>query len=889
MPGRLSSYFPKNIQFFVLSLLLLVFVNYIFRVLLFLLNFDLADNATSSDITYSLFNIGLRFDLYISLIILMIPFIISSIPFLINKNSRPYLIVSQWILIILATINIAVLSSDLGFFKYYNARITKTIFDWTGELGVMLKIMASDTNYLKYTIIFIVVSLVYIFIQYRILKRVLFVNQKRINNFKYSLIIFLGMLILIFFGLRSSFNFSKTPLKFEDAFHSENLFLNQLSLNPVYNFAHTYSDVDIKHFESSDEYIQTALGYLNRKGSPSTNPFEIIVSGSDSLRPNIILVFLESMSNAMVSRYNPERPTTPYLDKLANEGIVFDNFYSAGVHTHNAITSTFYGLPAVMNNRPMNELATASMIFYGMPWILKEKGYFNSFYVTGSKKFDNMNDFLSLNGFDRVIGEKDYPVDSIYNSWGVTDKTMFNTVLSDCDKMYESDNIFFTSVLTISAHEGYAVPEESQSKLINEEHPFNMYEFSDLLFGEFIEQAKNKEWFDETIFVIVGDHGQNFSTVYDLNLNYHRVPLVFYAPNYFDHLVYNDPGLQQDIYPTLFGLFDISYVNNGLGVDLLKQKREYAYFSADTKLGIIDDEYFLIYRSPNNISMFDSESGSVEDLYSVNILKAEEMIAYGFSMIQSAKYLIDHKLTNIEATSRYDIDRYIAHAGGRIDGHMYTNSLEALNAGYQKGFRLFELDILKTSDNHYVAAHDWKMWQQMTGFKGELPPNKSEFKEYQLLHKYTPLDLDDINNWFQSHTDAILVTDKINEPMNFSNEFIYPDRLMMEIFTLEALKEAAELNIKSAIPNLGVVKQLKGDKIKSLVDLGVTEIVMSRRDIENNIPFLIQLKNRSIKVYVFHVNYDEGKDESYVFCHDMDYIYGMYADDFDFSKKVDCN
>ncbi len=868
---------------------MLMSVNFIFRVILFLLNIQLAENATAVDIFYSLFNIGIRFDLYISLIILLIPFLISSIPFLTNKKNRPYLIISNWILIILATINIAISVNDLGFFNYYNARITKTIFGWTNEPGIMLKIMVNDINYLKYFLIFIIGSLVYWFLQIKLLKRVLTSSHKKQYQLKYRLTIFFGMLILIFFSMRGSFNFNNAPLNIDDAFYSENLFLNQLSLNPVYNLGHSYSDVDIEYFESPDEYIKAALNYLNRNESPVINPFETKVVASDSIRPNIILVFLESMSNAMVSRYNPEKPTTPYLDKLANEGIVFDNFYSAGVHTHNAITSTFYGLPAVMNNRPMNELATASMIFYGMPWILKEKGYTSSFYITGSKKFDNMDDFLSLNGFDRVIGEDDYPADSIYNSWGVTDKTMFNRVLSDCDNMYNSGEKFFTSVLTISAHEGYVVPEDYRNKLKNDQHPYDMYEFSDLLFGEFIQHAKNKDWFDETVFVIVGDHGQNFSTVYDLNLNYHQVPLVIYAPKYFDHLVYTDPGLQQDIYPTLFGLFDFSYVNNGLGVDLLKQKRKYAYFSADTKLGIIDDEYFLIYRGPNNISMFASEGNSIEDVYPENQLKANAMMKYGFSMMQSAKYLIDNTLTNIVESNRYDVNRFIAHAGGSIEGHVYTNSLEALDASYQKGFRLFELDILKTSDNHYVAAHDWKMWQQMTGFKGEIPPTKLEFKEYQLLHKYTALDLDDINNWFQSHSDAILVTDKINEPTKFSNEFIYPERLMMEIFTLEALKEAAELNIKSAMPNLDVVKQIKGDKIKSLVDLGITEIVISRRVIENNIPFLIQLKNRGIKVYVFHVNYDEGKDESYVLCHDMDYIYGMYADDFDFGETLDCN
>ena len=49
--------------------------------------------------------------------------------------------------------------------------------------------------------------------------------------------------------------------------------------------------------------------------------------------------------------------------------------------------------------------------------------------------------------------------------------------------------------------------------------------------------------------------------------------------------------------------------------------------------------------------------------------------------------------------------RFIAHAGGRIEGMNYTNSLEALNNSYKNGFRLFELDIIETSDGEFVAAH----------------------------------------------------------------------------------------------------------------------------------------------------------------------------------------
>ena len=46
-------------------------------------------------------------------------------------------------------------------------------------------------------------------------------------------------------------------------------------------------------------------------------------------------------------------------------------------------------------------------------------------------------------------------------------------------------------------------------------------------------------------------------------------------------------------------------------------------------------------------------------------------------------------------------------------GYKYLNVLEALDENYSKGFRLFELDLLLTSDNYIVAAHDWKNWRKL--------------------------------------------------------------------------------------------------------------------------------------------------------------------------------
>ncbi|MDF7680192.1 glycerophosphodiester phosphodiesterase family protein [Enterobacteriaceae bacterium ESL0689] len=125
----------------------------------------------------------------------------------------------------------------------------------------------------------------------------------------------------------------------------------------------------------------------------------------------------------------------------------------------------------------------------------------------------------------------------------------------------------------------------------------------------------------------------------------------------------------------------------------------------------------------------------------------------------------------------------IAHSGGEIDGHIYTNSLEALNHSYLQGARNFELDIRETKDHHLVAVHGWEQWAEFTGYTDELPPSLDDFKKNKIFGKYTGIDFADINQWFSQHQDATLITDKIDVPQRITSLFCDKNRLKMELFS----------------------------------------------------------------------------------------------------------
>ncbi|WP_339840468.1 hypothetical protein [uncultured Maribacter sp.] len=224
-----------------------------------------------------------------------------------------------------------------------------------------------------------------------------------------------------------------------------------------------------------------------------------------------------------------------------------------------------------------------------------------------------------------------------------------------------------------------------------------------------------------------------------------------------------------------------------------------------------------------------------------------------------------------------NINRYIAEAGGEVNGIKSTNSKDALDQNYKKGFRIFELDIIETSDGHLVAAHDWGMWARFTDYTGTLPPTHAQFVTQKIYGDYSTLDMKGINTWFEQHPDASLVTDKVNDPISFADAFIDKDRLIMELYSVMAIEKASEHSIHTMITQEALL-ELKDDKINFLKVNNVMYVGLSRKIIKSQKKLILQLKDEGIKVYVYNVNYDVGKDEAYVQENEIGLVYGMFAD-----------
>lgn len=142
----------------------------------------------------------------------------------------------------------------------------------------------------------------------------------------------------------------------------------------------------------------------------------------------------------------------------------------------------------------------------------------------------------------------------------------------------------------------------------------------------------------------------------------------------------------------------------------------------------------------------------------------------------------------------------IAHAFGGIDGKTYTNSLEAFETNYRKGFRLFEADLVLTSDGYMVAKHGWDDNPERK------PLTLQQFKSTQIPGGYTPMDFEQIAHLMNTYKDVYLITDtKAFDTVTVKKQFkiivdtarkVNPailDRIIPQIYNEEMLPAVLEL------------------------------------------------------------------------------------------------
>jgi phosphoglycerol transferase MdoB-like AlkP superfamily enzyme len=613
----------------------------IFRLLLFIsemyrLNFS---QEVLKNTLYA-FIVGLRFDIVVTGYIIFFPALIMMILSIINKKINLFLNGIFYFLLVLFSISFIINAADMPYFNQFFKRFDIGAFEWMDSPLFVVKMIIEEPRYVLIFIPLILLILVF----YKFLKQIFLIyktteypsSNKRIV-LKTAISLF--VLSLIFIGIRGRLQ-KKSPIRIGTAYFCNDPLLNQLGLNPVFTLFRSYLDSkDIKNkpinLIDNQIAINNVKKYLGIKESLNALPIarKIVPDIISNNNPNVVIIIMESMSAAKMQRFGNNNNLTPFLDSLTYQSYFFKNVYTAGEHTFNGIFSTLFSFPALYRQHTMKHIRRYS----SMSYVLKQLGYSTTFFITHDGQFDNVEGFLHANDFDNVITQSDYPIKEVKTTLGVPDDFMFRFSIPKINNLSKTGKPFFVAFMTASDHGPYYIPDYF--------HPHNnkikkqIVEYADWSLNKFITLASKTDWFDKTIFIFVADHGAPINVRYQISLNYHHTPLIFYAPNILEPKEFDCIGGQIDIFPTLMGILKQPYINNTFGVDLINEKRPYIIINGDDKIADLDNEFLFILNNK------EKELYKYKNLDTTNYInkfpeKAKEMEIYLRSNLQTYQSML---------------------------------------------------------------------------------------------------------------------------------------------------------------------------------------------------------------------------------------------------------
>ncbi|MCV2222656.1 hypothetical protein PspCFBP13508_04980 [Pseudomonas sp. CFBP13508] len=303
---------------------------------------------------------------------------------------------------------------------------------------------------------------------------------------------------------------------------------------------------------------------------------------------NVVVILMESMAGHSVGALGAPGNITPYLDKLSKEGLLFDRFFSNGTHTHQGMFATMACFPNLPGFEYLMQTPEGSHKLSGLPQVLSARDYDDVYVYNGDFAWDNQSGFFSNQGMTNFVGRNDF-VNPVFSdpTWGVSDQDMFDRGLQEL-KARENGKPFYALLQTLSNHTPYALPTPLPVERVTDRGSLNEHltamRYSDWALGQFFEKARKEKYFNETLFVIVGDHGfGNERQITEMDLGRFNVPMLMIAPGIQqkfgarDHTV----GTQIDIVPTIMGRLGGEVRHQCWGRDLLNLPQ------GDTGFGVI--------------------------------------------------------------------------------------------------------------------------------------------------------------------------------------------------------------------------------------------------------------------------------------------------------------
>ncbi len=321
-----------------------------------------------------------------------------------------------------------------------------------------------------------------------------------------------------------------------------------------------------------------------------------------SAKPNLVFIVVESLGRSYSGPNASQGDFTPFLDSLMPHSLYWENFLSGAGRTFGVVPSLFGSCPFAENG--FLDMGDKMPSHLSLINILRQSGYYTSFYYGSEANFDNMEMFIKKDSIDRIIQKKDFgtgyekmPANKEGFSWGYGDKDLFRKMLEVNTPVIDKPRLDI--LLTLSNHSPYLIQdqkyctdkaaamlrkmpfkEEKKKDLTQYLQYYSTVLYSDDAIRGFINAYKKRPEYANTIFIITGDHRMPEIPIITKIDRFH-VPFMIFSPLIKTPRSFKSISTHLDVTPSLMAFLNripgikkpkyVSWV--GSGIDTFKAFR----------------------------------------------------------------------------------------------------------------------------------------------------------------------------------------------------------------------------------------------------------------------------------------------------------------------------
>ncbi|WP_230467838.1 LTA synthase family protein [Lujinxingia vulgaris] len=304
---------------------------------------------------------------------------------------------------------------------------------------------------------------------------------------------------------------------------------------------------------------------------------------------HVALIVLESTRARSTSVYNPELATTPFLAELAEKSLVAERAHAVVPHTSKALVATLCGIEPRLN-MPITESYPGALPARCLAALLGEQGYATGFFQSATEHFEGRRQLIDNMGYDYFLPVNEMETRGFEkaNYFGYEDDIMLKPSRAWLSEQKHRPT--FLTYLTLTPHHDYLAPERyghhdfEPDEELNDYH--NTIRYVDHFVANVMAQYKELGLYDDTLFVIVGDHGEGFgehgrrqhdNVIYEEGLH---IPMMLYSPALPELAGRVQPPVSQvDLLPTIASLLGFDLDADYPGFDLREAPVERSIFS----------------------------------------------------------------------------------------------------------------------------------------------------------------------------------------------------------------------------------------------------------------------------------------------------------------------